>query len=97
MTNTKRSAEFNAVKNDFIATLTKTILNQMVFAKTIFSKVQKEAVRNCMLTEKIRLDGRKMNQIRDIWSEIDYFYSFSWFCYIYKRRNSIFSFCYFGK
>ncbi|MBL1144450.1 MAG: polyribonucleotide nucleotidyltransferase [Bacteroidetes bacterium] len=69
----QRSAEFNAVKNDFIATLDEDYAKSNGFLlKQYFSKVQKEAVRNCMLTEKIRLDGRKMNQIRDIWSEIDY-------------------------
>lgn len=69
----QRSAEFNAVKNDFIATLDEDYAKSNGFLlKQYFSKVQKEAVRNCMLTEKIRLDGRMMNQIRDIWSEIDY-------------------------
>ena len=37
-----------------------------------FKKAQKEAVRRCMLDEKIRLDGRKMDEIRHIWSEAGY-------------------------
>ncbi|ETN94879.1 polyribonucleotide nucleotidyltransferase [Zhouia amylolytica] len=37
-----------------------------------FGKAQKEAVRNLILDEKIRLDGRKPTDIRPIWCEIDY-------------------------
>ncbi len=37
-----------------------------------FGKVQKEAVRNLILDENIRLDGRKTTDIRPIWCEVDY-------------------------
>jgi polyribonucleotide nucleotidyltransferase len=37
-----------------------------------FSKTQKEAVRNVILDLGIRLDGRKTNEIRPIWCEVDY-------------------------
>ncbi|UOB16779.1 polyribonucleotide nucleotidyltransferase [Abyssalbus ytuae] len=37
-----------------------------------FGKAQKEAVRNLILDENIRLDGRKSTEIRPIWCEIDY-------------------------
>jgi len=37
-----------------------------------FNKSQKEAIRELTLSEGVRLDGRKTNQIRDIWSEVDY-------------------------
>ncbi len=37
-----------------------------------YQKLQKEIVREMMLTKKVRLDGRKMEEIRPIWSEIDY-------------------------
>ena len=40
--------------------------------KRYFHDVEKEAIRDAMLSEKVRLDGRKMNEIRPIWSEIDY-------------------------
>src|SRR5690554_6960513 len=32
----------------------------------------KEAVRDVILNERIRLDGRKFDEIRPIWSEVDY-------------------------
>jgi polyribonucleotide nucleotidyltransferase len=37
-----------------------------------FSKAEKEAVRELTLSEGIRLDGRKTDEIRPIWCEIDY-------------------------
>lgn len=37
-----------------------------------FAKAQKEAVRNLILDENIRLDGRKTTEIRPIWCEVDY-------------------------
>ncbi|UNY97316.1 polyribonucleotide nucleotidyltransferase [Zhouia spongiae] len=37
-----------------------------------FGKAQKEAVRNLILDENIRLDGRKSTDIRPIWCETDY-------------------------
>ena len=37
-----------------------------------FAEAQKEAIRKLTLQEQIRLDGRKLNEIRPIWSEIDY-------------------------
>ncbi len=40
--------------------------------KKYYHDVEKEAVRRLMLDEGLRLDGRKMNQVRQIWSEVDY-------------------------
>ena len=37
-----------------------------------FDKIQKKTVRDLMLNEGIRLDGRKFDQVRDIWTEVDY-------------------------
>ncbi|HXH17471.1 MAG TPA: polyribonucleotide nucleotidyltransferase, partial [Chitinophagales bacterium] len=37
-----------------------------------FHNVHKEAVRDMMLKERVRLDGRKMDEIRPIWTEVDY-------------------------
>ena len=37
-----------------------------------FHDVEKDAIRNSVLDSKVRLDGRKLNEIRPIWSEIDY-------------------------
>ena len=40
--------------------------------KEYFDKVKKETIRMAVLTEGVRLDGRKSTDIRDIWSEVDY-------------------------
>ncbi len=37
-----------------------------------FHDVEKEAIRNLMLKEQVRVDGRKFDEIRPIWCEIDY-------------------------
>ena len=37
-----------------------------------FYKIEKEAVRNLTLDEGLRLDGRKTDEIRPIWCEVDY-------------------------
>jgi polyribonucleotide nucleotidyltransferase len=40
--------------------------------KRYFHDVEKEAMRRMILDDKIRLDGRKTDEIRTIWGEVDY-------------------------
>lgn len=40
--------------------------------KKYFGGVQKKAIRNAVLDDGVRLDNRKMDEIRDIWCEVDY-------------------------
>ncbi|HET6243117.1 MAG: polyribonucleotide nucleotidyltransferase [Bacteroidetes bacterium] len=69
----ERKAAFEAVKDEYIATLSEEEAKEKgQFIKKYFYKIEKEAVRRSMLDEQIRLDGRKMDQIRPIWSEVDY-------------------------
>lgn len=42
------------------------------FAKVYYHDVEKEAMRQMILNENIRLDGRDPKTIRPIWSEVDY-------------------------
>lgn len=37
-----------------------------------YHDVEKEAIRNCVLDTRKRLDGRDLDEIRPIWSEVDY-------------------------
>ena len=37
-----------------------------------FYKLQKEVIREMVMGEEVRLDGRKLDEVRDIWTEIDY-------------------------
>lgn len=69
----KRAELFDAVKAEYKATLTPEQLEiEEPFIGAYFGKTKKEAVRRVMLDEQIRLDGRKMTEIRPIWSEVDY-------------------------
>ncbi|TSA26344.1 MAG: polyribonucleotide nucleotidyltransferase, partial [Bacteroidetes bacterium] len=37
-----------------------------------YHEIEREAIRNATLDTKIRLDGRKLDEIRPIWTEVDY-------------------------
>ena len=71
-----RSEAFAKVKEDFLAKLVEEAgeegeVNEMLVAK-YYHDVEKEAVRRVILDEAVRLDGRKPDEIRPIWSEVDY-------------------------
>ena len=69
----ERSNAFNELKEEIKATFSEEELeeNGDLISK-YFSKAQKEAVRELVLSEGIRLDGRKTDEIRPIWCEVDY-------------------------
>jgi polyribonucleotide nucleotidyltransferase len=68
-----RKEAFDQVKQDYIETIDEEELEEKApFINKYFGKIQKEAIRNVVLDEKTRLDGRKTNEIRPIWSEVDY-------------------------
>ncbi len=69
----ERSEDFNAIRDEFIASLPeeeqeekKPLINRY------FHDIHKDAVRQMMLNDRTRLDGRNFNEIRPIWGEIDY-------------------------
>jgi polyribonucleotide nucleotidyltransferase len=69
----KRSEGFKAIKEEVKALFTDEELaagGKMISG--YYSKTMKEAVRDVILNERIRLDGRKFDEIRPIWSEVDY-------------------------
>lgn len=69
----KRSEQFDAIYQTYIEKLDEATLEaELPFIKPYFSQVKKEAVREVMLNESKRLDGRKFDEIRPIWSEVDY-------------------------
>jgi polyribonucleotide nucleotidyltransferase len=69
----ERGSRFKAVKDEFMDTLSDEEKSENAFLlNQYFKQVQKEAVRNCVLNEKLRLDGRKLDEVRPIWSEVDY-------------------------
>ncbi len=67
-----RKEKFGAVKEAFIATLPEEEAQEKAFLiGQYFHKVEKEAVRDAILSHQKRLDGRKLNEIRPIWGEVD--------------------------
>lgn len=69
----ERGDQFGAVLMDFIASLGEEIDDNTGFlAKKYFHDVQYDAIRNLVLDEGIRLDGRDSRTVRPIWSEIGY-------------------------
>lgn len=70
---TERGNAFAAVKEEIIASFTEEEMEE--FGHLVggyFDKAEKEAVRELTLSEGLRLDGRKTDEIRPIWSEVDY-------------------------
>jgi len=68
-----RKDKFKAIKDEFVAGLDGTLEEKSAaLIGTYYHKIEKEAVRNVVLDERYRLDGRQLNQIRNIWCEVDY-------------------------
>jgi len=70
----ERSERFDEIKQEFIDTFSeeeKEELNMLLIDK-YFHEEEKEVVRNMVLHDRVRLDGRKLDEIRPIWCEIDY-------------------------
>ncbi|MDA3944637.1 MAG: polyribonucleotide nucleotidyltransferase [Bacteroidetes bacterium] len=68
-----RTDGFKAILEQFMETLPEEEREEKLpLAKRYFHDVEKEAVRDAVLNERMRLDGRKLDEIRPIWSEVDY-------------------------
>ena len=71
----ERGEKFKAVRDEFLAQYVEDAeeLERVTpFVKVYYHDVEKEAMRQMILNDKIRLDGRDPETIRPIWSEIDY-------------------------
>lgn len=69
----ERSKGFKEVVNEFIASYPAELLAEdLPLIKKYYHDIEKDAVRNMVLDERVRLDGRKLDQIRPIWSEVSY-------------------------
>ncbi len=74
-TKEERGEKFEAVLNEFLTQYAEDeeeLERVTPFAKIYYHDVEKEAMRQMILEEKIRLDGRDPFTVRPIWSEIDY-------------------------
>ena len=68
----ERKAGFKAIVDEFIASLPEDHLVNLSLAKVYLHDIEKEAARQLVLQERYRLDGRKLNEIRQITCEVDY-------------------------
>jgi polyribonucleotide nucleotidyltransferase len=69
----KRAELFGAVKEEYIASLSEEELEvEEKYISVYYKAAMKKAVRDTMLNDNIRLDGRKFDEIRPIWAEVDY-------------------------
>ncbi|MDO6392179.1 polyribonucleotide nucleotidyltransferase [Pontibacter sp. BT731] len=68
----ERKEGFAAVLNEFVESLGEDHGYDMGLIKTYYHDVEKDAVRKMILNDRVRLDGRQLNEIRPIWSEINY-------------------------
>jgi len=69
----ERSEIGKAIRNEFIESLSEEEQEEKTgYIKNYFHDMHKEIVRNVVLDDRTRLDGRKLDEIRPIWSEIDY-------------------------
>ncbi|MFO7723714.1 MAG: polyribonucleotide nucleotidyltransferase [Bacteroidales bacterium] len=69
----ERKEQFGAVLQEFVDTLEPEYaeLNKPLL-KRYYHDIEKEAVRTFVLNERKRLDGRQLDEIRQIWAEVDY-------------------------
>ena len=69
----ERAAAFEWLLNDFWETIPEEERPALtVMVNRYYHAVEKEAMRTMILNDKVRLDGRKTDQIRPIWCEVDY-------------------------
>ncbi len=70
----ERGDAFATILQEYIDSIPEEELtdDKKALVKKYYHDVEKEAMRRAILDEGKRLDGRKTNEIRPIWSEIDY-------------------------
>ena len=73
LTKNERGELFGSLKDELIDSYDEETLEEKKdLIIKYFNKAQKKAVRDLVLNEGIRLDGRKTESIRDIWTEVGY-------------------------
>ncbi|MFN8436786.1 MAG: polyribonucleotide nucleotidyltransferase [Cytophagales bacterium] len=68
----KRGENFKKIIEEWVAALPAEHGFDKFLIKKYYHDIEKEAARKLVLDERVRLDGRKLEQIRPIWSEVDY-------------------------
>jgi polyribonucleotide nucleotidyltransferase len=68
----ERHEALEKVRTDFLASFPEGTEVKESLVNRYFHEVEKEAVRNLILQEGLRVDGRKTADIRPIWCDVDY-------------------------
>jgi len=73
----ERKDDFKAIKTELKEHLLETKGEEWMdengsFISPYYNKLQKEVIRQMVLTDKVRLDGRKTDEVRSIWGEVNY-------------------------
>ncbi len=69
----ERGLAFSEIKEEILATFSEEEIEEFGdLASKYYAKAEKAAVRDLTLNEGLRLDGRKTDQIRPIWCEVNY-------------------------
>lgn len=69
----ERRERFLAIEDEFLSIFSEEDKELKAgLVNRYFHKLEKEAMREMILNDKQRLDGRKLDEIRAIWSEVDY-------------------------
>jgi polyribonucleotide nucleotidyltransferase len=67
-----RKEAFQAVKEAYLQNLHGDQAFDLAAFNHFFRSMEKQAVREVVLKERVRLDGRKLDEVRPIWIEVDY-------------------------
>lgn len=68
-----RTEKFKAIRDAFVTTLSEEDAKAKAFLiGKYYHDVEKKAMRDCVLNERKRLDGRALDEIRPIWCETNY-------------------------
>ncbi len=68
----QRKVDFGQVIAEYISALPVDHTENIGLVKKYYHDIEKEAVRNMVLDTRKRLDGRALDEIRPIWSEVNY-------------------------
>jgi len=68
----ERGEGFKAIIKSYIESLPEDSTEDKGLIKKYYHDIEKDAARNLVLDDRIRLDGRKLDEVRPIWSEISY-------------------------
>lgn len=68
----ERSENFSKPLEEYLESLPEDTEINKDLVKKYYKEVHKKACRDLVLNEKVRLDGRQLNEVRKIWTEVNY-------------------------